>query len=124
MPAEELAGLTILVVEDTYLVAEHLCDLLKQHGATVLGPAPRVARALSLLEPKPPLDGAILDVNLAGELCYPIAEALKRQGVPFFFLTGYDEAAILPPALAGATCLAKPVDETSLVAATRAFVRS
>ena len=37
------------------------------------------------------LDGAVLDVNLNGDWCFPIAEVLRRRGVPFIFLTGYDD---------------------------------
>ena len=36
-----------------------------------------------------PLDGAILNVSLAGKLCFPIADALSKRGIPFFFVTGY-----------------------------------
>jgi hypothetical protein len=28
------------------------------------------------------LDGAILDVNLAGDTCFPLANALRSRGVP------------------------------------------
>ena len=34
------------------------------------------------------LDGAILDVNLAGENSYLVASALQERGVPFAFATG------------------------------------
>jgi DNA-binding response OmpR family regulator len=39
-------------------------------------------------------DGAILDVNVAGEKVYPIALELSRRGIPFFFVTGYVHAAV------------------------------
>jgi hypothetical protein len=32
---------------------------------------------------------AIIDINLKGELAYPIADALLRQRIPFVFATGY-----------------------------------
>jgi len=34
------------------------------------------------------LDGAILDVNLAGQNSYLVARALQKRGVPFAFATG------------------------------------
>ena len=55
------------------------------------------------------LDGAVLDVNLNGDWCFPIAEALRRRDVPFIFLTGYDDAAIIPVELRPARQLSKPV---------------
>ncbi len=37
----------------------------------------------------------MLDVNLNGEMSYPIAAALAARGVPFVFVTGYDKGRIL-----------------------------
>jgi hypothetical protein len=41
-----------------------------------------------------PLDGAVLDVNLAGEMIWPVAEELIARGVPILLATGYDVGAI------------------------------
>ena len=62
-----LTGLRILIVEDVLLVADLIRDQLESFGCTVIGPTARVDSALRLLETTP-LDGALLDVNLAGEL--------------------------------------------------------
>ena len=115
MPSQAtLAGLKVLVVEDSYLIAEHVSELLVRHGAQVVGPVARVASGLKLVEDGTLLDGALLDVNLDGELCFPIAAALARRHVPFAFLTGYDEA-IIPSDFAAASRLGKPLDEAKLV---------
>ena len=53
------------------------------------------------------LDCALLDVNLAGEKVFPVAEVLVRREVPFVFLTGYGRG-ILPAAYADRPVLAKP----------------
>src|SRR5450759_3942971 len=37
------------------------------------------------------IDVAVLDVNINGQLSYPIADALAARGVPFVFSTGYDK---------------------------------
>ena len=42
-----------------------------------------------------PIDVAVLDVNLNGEMSYPIADALAARGVPFVFVTGYDKDRML-----------------------------
>jgi CheY-like chemotaxis protein len=89
-------GLRILVVEDNFLAAEVVRDTLESNGCTVVGPVGRIADGLRLAEQEA-LDGAVLDVNLNGDWCFPIAEALRRRDVPFIFLTGYDDAAITPP---------------------------
>ena len=41
------------------------------------------------------IDVAVLDVNLNGEMSYPIADALAARGVPLVFVTGYDKGRIL-----------------------------
>lgn len=87
----------LLVVEDEYLVADDMrCDL-ERLGADVLGPAASVGAAMSLLDRTPDLDGAILDVNLCGEMVFPVAGALHARGVPFVFWTGYDSVGIPDP---------------------------
>jgi hypothetical protein len=35
------------------------------------------------------LDAAILDINLGGQLVYPVADLLCSKGVPVVFVTGY-----------------------------------
>lgn len=81
----------ILVVEDEYLMANELCDNLKKAGAMVIGPAPSVQQALSLVEHELPMDAALLDVNLGGEKAFPVADALIARSVPFVFTSGYDD---------------------------------
>jgi DNA-binding response OmpR family regulator len=71
----------ILVVEDEYLLADELALELEERGAVVLGPVPTVARALDLLTAEAALDGAILDVNLAGEPAFPVADRLFSRRV-------------------------------------------
>lgn len=64
-------------------------DVLKEAGCEVIGPMPRVASALQAVSTEPRLDGAVLDINLAGEVVSPVADRLSERGVPFIFLTGY-----------------------------------
>jgi CheY-like chemotaxis protein len=94
-PDPRLAGKRVLVVEDEMLVALLIEDMLADLGCTVLGPYNTVAKALSaaLLEG---FDLALLDVNVAGEKVYPVADALVARRIPFLFLSGYGETAIPP----------------------------
>ncbi len=116
MTSEEvsLRGLKILVVEDVYLVAAALCDSLEHCGCTVIGPAGRVREALRLAREEP-LDGALLDVDLDGELSFPVAAALAARNVPHVFLSGYDDATVWPPERLGAPRVPKPYRFTDLV---------
>ena len=106
------AGKRILVVEDEMIVAMLIEDILMDNGATVVGPAARVNKALDLLGTEA-VDAALLDVNLAGENTVPVAEELRRRGIPFAFATGYG-AAGLPDGFTGQPLLQKPFQERDL----------
>ena len=111
MPAADaidLHGLSILVVEDTALVADLVADVLQDAGCRVVGPVARLDQGLALARTTE-LTGALLDVNLAGEQCFPIADALAERGVPFAFLTGYGEQ-MLPDRYRDTPRLTKPFD--------------
>ncbi|MBV9078055.1 MAG: response regulator [Methylobacteriaceae bacterium] len=88
-----LAGLKVLVVEDEVAISLLLEDMLLDLGCEVVGPAGRLSAALKHAEADA-IDLALLDVNLAGEPIYPVAEVLARRGIPFVFSTGYGSAGI------------------------------
>ncbi|SEP50759.1 CheY chemotaxis protein or a CheY-like REC (receiver) domain [Rhodospirillales bacterium URHD0017] len=112
-PAKALNGLRILVVEDNFLAAEVIRVVLEDNGYTVVGPVGRVDDGVRLAEAEA-LDGAVLDVNLNGDRCFPIAETLRGRGVPFMFLTGYDSSSI-PAELRDTQRLGKPILEQQLI---------
>lgn len=107
-------GARILVVEDNFLAAEVVRDMLECSGCTVIGPVARVSDGVRLAEQET-LDGAVLDINLNGDWSFPIARALRQRDVPFIFLTGYDDAAIIPPELRPVRRLGKPIVSTQLI---------
>ncbi len=90
---EELQGLRVLVVEDEAAISLLLEDMLLDFGCEVIGPAARLAAALETVT-REQVDLAILDVNVAGEPIYPVADALVQRSVPFVFSTGYGSAGI------------------------------
>lgn len=92
--ADPLIGRRVLLVEDESMIAMLIEDMLSEHGAVVLGPAKRLDAALALAGSET-IDLGVLDLNLAGEAVYPVAEALARRGVPFLFMTGYGQLGIL-----------------------------
>jgi len=93
MNADELKGLRILVVEDEAAISLLLEDMLLDFGCEVIGPAARLTAALDVVA-RETVDIAILDVNVAGEPIYPVAEALVERKIPFVFSTGYGSAGI------------------------------
>jgi len=94
--AFKLNGLRVLIVEDEALVALQLEDMLADFGCVIMGPASRVGQALDLLGQQT-VDAAVLDLNVAGELVYPVADALQSRGLPYIFATGYGPAGLTVP---------------------------
>ena len=114
-----LAGLKILIVEDNFLLAEVTKGLLEETGCHVVGPVGRLDEGLARAR-RDALDGAILDINLHGELSFAIAEVLADRGVPFLFVTGYQDRSMVPPPLRSAPRLDKPVPDDRLIEAVAA----
>jgi CheY-like chemotaxis protein len=109
----------VLLVEDEYLIAIDLADMLEGRGVEVIGPAGTVEDALELVASEGSrLDGAVLDINLHGVRVYPVAEALAARGVPFVFTTGYDAMAV-PESFSGVPRWEKPVEKALLAKALR-----
>lgn len=113
MTERDLLGLRILVVEDEVLIADELTDALTDRGAEVLGPAFTVRQAMVQVETEAWIDAAVLDINLDGEMIFPVAERLIARGVPVVFATGYDQF-VLPERLAGVPHLEKPISFEAL----------
>jgi len=90
---DELKGVRVLVVEDEYLVAILIEEILESAGCIVMGPIPRLPEALDAAH-HDNCDAAVLDVNLAGERIDPVADALSERNVPFLFVTGYGANAL------------------------------
>lgn len=78
----------ILIVEDEYYLAADLAATLRDEGIEVAGPVGTLADAERLID-QGGIDRAVLDVNLRGEMSFPIAERLEEAGVPFVIATGY-----------------------------------
>ena len=91
-----LKGLRILVVEDQAPIALQLEDILVDSECEIVGPASRIGQALKLLDEKT-VDAAVLDLNLAGEMVYPVADVLDSRGLPYMFATGYGASILTEP---------------------------
>jgi CheY-like chemotaxis protein len=111
-----LRGLRILVVEDTFMLADELDEILRELGCEVVGPAAQAHEAQDLAESELVLDGALLDVNLSrGETSFAIAADLAGRHVPFVFITGYDLESSFPPEFRNVPRISKPLDLDKLV---------
>ncbi|MGY0797981.1 response regulator [Lysobacter sp. A286] len=115
-----LAPGCLLIVEDEMHLAMMLEDILVDAGYRVLK-ASRVPTALALATAEP-IDGAILDINLAGVQVFPVAQALRERDIPFLFTSGYGEDG-LPDDYHGCPMLQKPYVVAQLKQAVRTLLR-
>ena len=97
----------MLVVEDEYMVADHIGMLLEDLGCVVAGFASTVAEALDVVRGEQ-LDGVLLDGNLNGDSSGPVAIELRSRSIPFVVATGYGQLELDAEPLNGALRLAKP----------------
>ncbi|MBC7767607.1 MAG: response regulator [Phycisphaerales bacterium] len=111
----------ILVVEDEMMIALDIEDCLIALGHGVVGPVSRVLNAMRLAETET-IDLAFLDINVAGEEIYPVAEVLKARGIPFVFLSGYGVRG-LSENWASSPMLAKPFALEDLKARVEMFMQ-
>jgi CheY-like chemotaxis protein len=111
----ETAKNRVLLVEDEALIGMMMVDILAELGYSVIGPVTNVAEATAAAERRD-FDNAILDINLRGELVYPVADILISNGVPFLFVTGYS-AERIDKRYANIPILQKPLQKKELQSA-------
>ncbi len=106
-------GIRVLVVEDSFMTISLLELLFTTIGWTMVGPASRVPKALTLAKTEN-FDVALLDVNLDGVMAWDVAAELNARGIPFLFSTGYEIASLLPISLKNSRSIRKPYNVTEL----------
>lgn len=95
-----------LIVEDEPLLAMMIEEMLLELGHTVFASASDVAEGLRFAAAGR-FDIAILDVNVRGQLSYPVADILVRRALPIIFSTGYGRNGC-PERFANVPVLTKP----------------
>ncbi len=113
-PPSPLNKMSILVVEDSLVVALELDRRLRRLGAGHVSVSGTLDQA-SILARSLKLDFAILDIDLKGVKSFPIAEVLISRGIPFVFSTGYGATFGKPSDLQRVPQLAKPYSDTELL---------
>jgi len=111
-----LKGLRVLVVEDSWHVANALKSLLEELGIDVAGPAPSLQDAERLLEAREP-QVAIVDINLKGEMAYGLIDTLHSRGIRVVVISGYAVPQVAQSKVAAV--LQKPFSAKSLLAVLR-----
>ena len=118
--AAPLAGLRILLVEDSWHVAQAYKSLLEMVGLNVAGPVATVAEAELLVAERMP-DIAVVDISLLqGETTYHLIDQLLASHVPTVVVSGYEVSPDLPGRVAAV--LVKPVRANLLLATIRRVI--
>jgi DNA-binding LytR/AlgR family response regulator len=86
----------------------------------VLGPYPTEDEARDELAAQRP-DAVLLDINLGPGPTFKLAEHLKDNGIPFVFVTGYDQN-VIPAEFDNVERLEKPLQLRQLVGAVSKLV--
>lgn len=111
--AAPLAGLSVLLLEDEFLIALDAEEILTGLGAKQVEIVNTLAAARGALE-HAGYDLALLDINVNGEMSFPVAEAFAAEQIPVVFASGYEMRT--PPKLNGtpAPCVSKPYTREDL----------
>jgi DNA-binding response OmpR family regulator len=104
---------SILVVEDEPLLAMDLERLLDEVGFRVIGPATTTARAIRFIDDERP-DLAVLDLNLGGEMVFPLLDVLAERAIPFLIVSGHSPE-MVPAQHRHRPLLQKPYDPAALL---------
>lgn len=104
---QTFAGLSVLLVEDEYLIALDAEQILKDLGVEKV----EVVASFKDAEKRAAdgqFDVAVLDVNINGQFSFPIATTIGRRGIPFVFASGYELQGRLESEFDDAVCITKP----------------
>ncbi|MFC4256534.1 GAF domain-containing protein [Altererythrobacter xixiisoli] len=106
---------TVLLVEDSLIIALDAEDILNRFGASVFTASTPEA-AHDILDSEQ-IDYAILDINLGDQTSFGVADRLRELAIPFFFASGYGEQANLPMDHRSTTVVQKPYTTHNLAKA-------
>ena len=104
---------SVLVLEDNFLIAMDMGEILNALGVKSVHIATSVEKAMEIVAAHP-VDFAVLDINLGDETSFAVAELLIGRGINFGFTSGYGDLLALPSHLRDSPRIEKPFSEGSL----------
>ena len=113
--AANIKGTRILIVEDEFLIADDLARAIRNSGGRPVGPVSTVREAEDMVR-NSPVDAAIIDLNLRGEMASEFIKKLAATGRPCLIVSGYGEDAV-PEGVTATSRLEKPVSPTVVIEA-------
>jgi DNA-binding response OmpR family regulator len=103
----DVAGISVLLVEDEYLIALDAEELLRDLGVKAVETVATFERAEKRAK-EGAFDIAVLDVNINGRHSFPIAQTIRQRGIPVLFASGYELQDRPSPDLDDVVCVTKP----------------
>ena len=112
-----LAGKRCLVLDDEFLIALDIQQILELAGAKHVASVASASEAIELLRREPKFDLAVLDVKLgdAEGNSLDVAAMLAEAGTPFVFLTGMRVDNVHAKKFPQAPVVEKPYDALTLL---------
>jgi DNA-binding response OmpR family regulator len=110
---DALSGLTVLIIEDEFLIAADVQHIVEVAGAGRTLLASSTAGAHRFLDGDESVDICILDLKLGSEDGFPLAHELRNRGIPFVVATGLEGNLDL----ADTVIVQKPYDARAVVEA-------
>lgn len=108
----------VLILEDNFLLAENLAEIVQQDLNGEPTSVSTVSEALKIIPDDIAL--AFLDIDLLDGNSFPAARKLMQNRIPFIFVSG-NEKASLPDDFKGIPLLSKPVRTDQLVRLSKAL---
>ena len=114
-----LTGKRCFVLDDEFLIALDIQQILERVGAAHVASVASAAEAIALLGREPKFDVAVLDVKLGDPQrnSLDVAALLQTQGTPFVFLTGVRVDDVHAKIFPNAPVIEKPYDAAGLLGA-------
>ena len=121
-----LAGKRCLVLDDEFLIALDIQQILELAGAKHVASVASASEAIELLRREPKFDLAVLDVKLGGAEGHSldVAAMLAKAGTPFVFLTGMRVDNVHAKKFPQAPVVEKPYDALTLLDASQRALKS
>jgi CheY-like chemotaxis protein len=108
-----LSGMSVLVVEDQFLIALEAQSMVEAAGADHVWLARSTDEATMLIE-RQQIDVAVLDLFLADGTTADYMARLRKRAIPFVIASGYDPSDLVAVA---APLVRKPYQENDLIPA-------